>query len=117
MIWQDMHFEAITKIETRHIFNYSDGSVNILQLIMRRTLGDENYYRFPYELFYKTGMRNTLIEPDASGTFVGSSYVYATARDWARFGPFVFAGWCMERGKDFAGRMGEILNYTKRREK
>jgi CubicO group peptidase (beta-lactamase class C family) len=69
------------------IFNYSDGSVNILQLIMRRTLGDQNYYRFPYrELFYKTGMRNTVIETDASGTFVGSSYVYATARDWARFG-------------------------------
>lgn len=69
------------------VFNYSDGSVNILQLIMRQTLGDRLYYRFPYEqLFYKIGMRNTIIEPDASGTFVGSSYVYASARDWARFG-------------------------------
>ena len=26
------------------------------------------------------------MEPDASGTFVGSSYSFATARDWARFG-------------------------------
>lgn len=69
------------------VFNYSDGSVNILHLIMRKTLGDENYYRFPYEqLFYKTGMLNTIMEPDASGTFVGSSYIYATARDWARLG-------------------------------
>ncbi|MES2371145.1 MAG: serine hydrolase [Bacteroidota bacterium] len=69
------------------IFNYSDGSVNILQLIMRRTLGDQNYYRFPYkELFYKIGMHHTVIELDASGTYAGSSYVYATARDWARLG-------------------------------
>jgi hypothetical protein len=69
------------------VFNYSDGSVNILQLIIRRTLGDSNYYRFPYEqLFHKIGMHNTVIAPDASGTFTGSSYVYATARDWARFG-------------------------------
>ena len=31
-------------------------------------------------------MYSAVIEPDASGTFVGSSYMYATARDWARFG-------------------------------
>jgi CubicO group peptidase (beta-lactamase class C family) len=31
-------------------------------------------------------MYHTVLEPDASGTFVGSSYMYATARDWARFG-------------------------------
>lgn len=69
------------------VFNYSDGSVNILQLIIRRTVGDSIYYRFPYEkLFYKLGMLNTIIAPDANGTFTGSSYVYASARDWARFG-------------------------------
>jgi CubicO group peptidase (beta-lactamase class C family) len=31
-------------------------------------------------------MNSAVMEPDASGTFVGSSYMYATARDWARFG-------------------------------
>ena len=31
-------------------------------------------------------MYSAVMEPDASGTFVGSSYMYATARDWARFG-------------------------------
>ncbi len=31
-------------------------------------------------------MNHMIMEPDASGTFVGSSYGYASARDWARFG-------------------------------
>jgi CubicO group peptidase (beta-lactamase class C family) len=45
------------------------------------------YYGFPYtELFYKLGMYSAVLEPDPSGTFVGSSYMYAVARDWARLG-------------------------------
>ena len=31
-------------------------------------------------------MRSVVWEPDASGVFVGSSYLYATMRDYARFG-------------------------------
>lgn len=68
-------------------FTYSSGSTNILSRIIRQTVGDNEYYLFPYErLFYKIGMLSAIIEPDASGTFVASSYGYATARDWARFG-------------------------------
>jgi hypothetical protein len=68
-------------------FHYSSGTVNILSSIIRRTVGDSGYYRFPYEqLFYRIGMYSAVLEPDAGGTFVGSSYCYATARDWARFG-------------------------------
>jgi CubicO group peptidase (beta-lactamase class C family) len=68
-------------------FNYSSGTANILSAIVRKTIGDSGYYRFPYEqLFYKTGMLHTVLETDAGGTFVGSSYCYATPRDWARFG-------------------------------
>jgi len=69
------------------VWNYSDGSANILSGVVRRTLGDTLYYRYPYEeLFYKIGMYHTVLEPDAEGNFVNSSYGYATARDWARFG-------------------------------
>ncbi len=34
-------------------------------------------------------MRSAVIEPDEHGTFVGSSYMYATAQDWARFAQFL----------------------------
>jgi len=68
-------------------FQYSSGTTNIISRIVRQTVTDSLYYAFPYEkFFYKIGMYHTIIEPDASGTFVGSSYGYATARDWARFG-------------------------------
>lgn len=69
-----------------NVFNYSSGTANILSAIIRSKVG-VGYYRWPYEqLFYKIGMYSAVLEPDAGGTFVGSSYCYATARDWARFG-------------------------------
>jgi CubicO group peptidase (beta-lactamase class C family) len=75
------------KTEPNTVFQYSSGTTNILSRMIRQQVGDNQYYKFPYEqLFYKIGMLNTVIEPDASGTFVGSSYSFATTRDWARFG-------------------------------
>jgi CubicO group peptidase (beta-lactamase class C family) len=69
------------------VFNYSSGNTNILSRIIRTTVGEENYSSFPYQsLFYKINAYSFLLEPDASGTYVGSSYSYATARDFARFG-------------------------------
>ena len=35
-------------------------------------------------------MYSAFVEPDSSGTFVGSSYTFATPRDWARFGLLYF---------------------------
>ena len=68
-------------------FEYSSGTTNILSKIIRQTVGEERYHRFPYEeLFSKIGMHHAIMEADASGTFVASSYGYASARDWARLG-------------------------------
>jgi CubicO group peptidase (beta-lactamase class C family) len=68
-------------------FEYSSGTTNILGRIVRHTVGDDNYYKFPYEkLFHKIGMNGAIVEVDASGTFVASSYGHARARDWARLG-------------------------------
>jgi CubicO group peptidase (beta-lactamase class C family) len=68
------------------LWNYSSGSSNVIQLILHHGFTDErDYLRFPRErLFAPLGMRSALIEPDASGTFIGSSLMYASARDWAR---------------------------------
>ena len=70
-------------------WNYSSGTANIVARIVRQTIEKEYdyYYSFIYkELFDKIGMYSAIVEPDSSGTFVGSSYALATPRDWARFG-------------------------------
>lgn len=66
---------------------YSSGSPNLISLILRNSFqSDAEYYKFPREaLFNKIGMRSAVFEVDASGTFVGSSYLYATMRDYGRF--------------------------------
>jgi CubicO group peptidase (beta-lactamase class C family) len=69
-------------------WQYSSGTSNILARVIRNVLQDDSMYlTFPRRaLFDRIGMSSAVLEIDASGTFVGSSYMYATARDWARFG-------------------------------
>ena len=79
--------ESPLESEPNTVFEYSSGTTNILSRVIREAIGDEDYYRFYYrELFEKIGARSMVIEPDAGGTYVGSSFSWATARDWARFG-------------------------------
>jgi len=70
-------------------WHYSSGSANIVAGVVRKAIQKEHpyYYGFIQEaLFNKIGMYSAVLEPDSSGTFVGSSYALATPRDWARFG-------------------------------
>ncbi len=87
----DMYASVIgcpAKYEPGSYWNYSSGDANLLSGLIRTAIGSEDgYHRFPYEqLLHPIGMVNTLMETDASGLFVASSYCYATTRDWARFG-------------------------------
>lgn len=66
---------------------YSSGTTNIVNYILRNKFStDSEYYTFPYKnLFYRIGITDAVFETDASGTFVGSSYLYMNTRDYARF--------------------------------
>lgn len=69
-------------------WEYSSGSSNLLSGGLRYRLNnDDQYWNFPYENLCKPlGMSTMLMEPDAAGNFVASSYSWATARDWSKFG-------------------------------
>lgn len=66
---------------------YSSGTTNIVSHLLRNHFNsDDEYYIFPHkELFYRIGITDAVFEVDESGTIVGSSYLYMTARDFARF--------------------------------
>ncbi|MGD9703247.1 MAG: serine hydrolase domain-containing protein [Acidimicrobiia bacterium] len=71
------------------VWNYSSGTSNIIAKIAGDAIGGgrdgtEKYLR--ERLFRPLGMSSASVKFDTAGTFVGSSYVYATARDFARFG-------------------------------
>ena len=67
---------------------YSSGTTNlILGLIKNEFDNLQDYLKFPHErLFRKIGMHSMVWEIDESGNYIGSSYGYATPRDWAKFG-------------------------------
>jgi hypothetical protein len=68
---------------------YSSAAANLIAQVVRDSVGGtlEDYLSFPRRaLFDPIGMRSAVMEPDATGLFVTSSFMYATARDWARFG-------------------------------
>ncbi|MDP6095716.1 MAG: serine hydrolase [Gammaproteobacteria bacterium] len=69
-------------------FNYSSGTANLLSRLYQETLGSpqDAYDDYLTNIFDPLGFQNAIFEVDASGVFVGSSYFYASARDWARIG-------------------------------
>lgn len=71
------------------VWNYSSGTTNIVSRIVGDafaargvSMGDVVQRR----LFDRIGMSSAVATFDAAGTFIGSSFVHATARDFARFG-------------------------------
>jgi CubicO group peptidase (beta-lactamase class C family) len=74
-------------VEPGSRWEYANANPHSLWKIIRDTVGPDEYPTFPRRaLFNKIGMRSALIEPDPYANFVGTSFGWATARDWARFG-------------------------------
>lgn len=69
-------------------WNYSSGTTNLLSRFIRNQFEtDQEYLDFWYAgLIDKIGMNSMVIETDLAGNYVGSSYGWATPRDWAKFG-------------------------------
>ena len=76
---------------------YSSGSTNIVMRYLRgKFASDEAFLSYMRErLFAPLAIANPHFEPDMSGTPVGSSYLYVTARDYARFGQLFLDDGCI----------------------
>ncbi len=88
---EDMVAEAVKSPLEANIgekWSYSSGTTNLIAGIIRSTFQTQaDYLKFPHErLFRKIGMHSMVWETDESGNYIGSSYGYATPRDWAKFG-------------------------------
>jgi len=66
-------------------WNYSSGTTNIVARVLGTLVADMATF-MRESLFQPVGMISAQPTFDDAGTFVGSSYVHATARDFARFG-------------------------------
>ena len=105
-------------------FQYSTGTSNILQLALREVLENQgvDYHTYAQtEIFAPIGAASVVQNPDSTGTFIGGSYAYATARDWAKLGQLLLQdgvwgdqrilprGWrndAMQPASDSRGRYG-----------
>ncbi|MEM7285989.1 MAG: serine hydrolase [Actinomycetota bacterium] len=74
--------------EPDEVFNYSSGTTNLVCRILADLVGAgpdfESWMR--RELLDPIGMASSTLTFDGAGTWVGSSFLHATARDFAKFG-------------------------------
>lgn len=69
-------------------WEYLSASTNILAAVVRAQFGsDQEYVDYAYtQLFEPLGISSATLSTDASGTWVGSSYLWASTSDWAKLG-------------------------------
>jgi CubicO group peptidase (beta-lactamase class C family) len=78
-----------------HFWSYSSGTSNIVARCAAEAAGKKGAEFEAFmrkELFDVIGMKNVMPKFDAAGTFIGSSFCYAEARDFAKFGLLYLRG-------------------------
>ena len=85
------HYAAAKPLEhpVGSFWSYSSGTTNILCRLLADTLGlDQGGFEafLRDRLLDPIGMRSAVPKFDPAGTFIGSSFCFCTARDFARFG-------------------------------
>ena len=80
--------DNLSKYEPGTQWYYSSGTSNMVSGLLRDQFGNvDEYLEYPYDaMFDKLGMDNSFIEVDERGNYIGSSYGYASTKDWAKFG-------------------------------
>ncbi|MFK2874568.1 serine hydrolase domain-containing protein [Dyella lipolytica] len=87
--------QAPLKATPGQTWEYSSGNTLLVAGVIRDKVsgGAPGLIRFAHkELFDPIGMRHVLMEFDSAQTLIGSTRIYASARDWARFGQLYLDG-------------------------
>ena len=105
------------------LWNYSSGTTNVLAGMVEAQRGAGTFTDLYRQLLHPVAP-SLLIEPSQAGLPVGSSYGWATARDWARLGQFMlqdgvwngerllprgWVAWMRQPAEDSAGDYGGQL--------
>jgi len=88
-------FPLVAQPGSTEAYIYSSGTTNIIAANLQRVLGLDAAGMDAYlheRIFEPIGMRSATATFDDAGTFVGSSFVHANLRDWARFGLLAIRG-------------------------
>lgn len=101
---------------------YSSGSTTLLCSVLAKDRGGADFPR--RTLFAPLGLASAVLEPDAKGNPVCSSYLWATPRDWAAIGQFALAdgvwngtrllpaGWMAQSSKAVVAEKNEDPGYA-----
>jgi CubicO group peptidase (beta-lactamase class C family) len=80
--------KSVLKYNPGEFFSYSSGSANLLSHIIfsRFPSNKEAFSYIKKNILFPLGMSKTVLEADPSGVFIGSSFIYSTARGYAKLG-------------------------------